>query len=229
MNDNPFQNNIRQPPKEVVDALGKELPKRMKAKPIPDAITDINRLVEIAKQYPEKKIQFLFTFLFLTGQRITEALSVSRRDITREMVGEKEYIIVKSRTLKNRTNKFRNILIPTEGPESRMANAIWNTIKDVDKNALLFGSLGRKYAWRKLSHVTITDARAVDPLNHISIPNYEFKVYPHFLRHCRASFIVEVYNPPLTLLMQMFGWSSPSMPNVYVTQSKASQANIFAK
>lgn len=202
----------------------KELGDRQRKKPIPFPLPTIGYVVSVSRHYSNPQARFLFNWLYLTGQRISEALRVRRADITYEERGDAAYVVVNSITLKNRNQPRRVLPLPHYGAEKPMVQQVYERIEDLDYDERIFRDLNRKSAWYILQKQTVR-IDAIMP-NDNTMKEIEMAIYPHYLRHCRASHLAQYRGYDLYQLMQYFGWSSPNVATVYATlnwQSLAEQ------
>ena len=213
-------------PTEINDkdiaSLVKELNlSRKKPVPVPPSYETV---ITTGREYPNLRVRLLYLWLYLTGQRISEALRVKRRDVTRRQIGALEYWLVDSITLKNRLQPRREISVPMHGIEEEKSRAVYATIEPLDPDELIFEGITRQKAYNYLSTVKL-------PCQVINAKKERFleeiPVYPHLLRHCRATHLVREHNFHLKMLMDFFGWSSPTMANVYTSPSWQSTARGF--
>ena len=197
-----------------------------KKKPFYFPITTIQKVYLIGQEYEENTPRFLFYWLYLTGQRITEALRTKKSDL--EFVNEngKKTIVVNSITLKNRVKPFRIIPIPVYGEEEKMAKYVLKNIYHLKPKEKLF-NFTRMTAWNYLSQVTI-NIPAILP-NNREIINLDLRIYPHYLRHCRATHIAKKPNCTVSHLMQFFGWSRSNVANTYISFNWRDLSKLFEK
>jgi len=197
-----------------------------KKKPFYFPIPTIQRVYLIGQEYRDNTSKFLFYWLYLTGQRITEALRTKRSDL--EIVEEdgRKTIVVNSITLKNRVKPFRIIPIPVYGEEKEMSEFVLKKINKLKLREKLF-DFTRMTAWNYLSQITI-NIPAILP-NRREIVNLDLKIYPHYLRHCRATHIAKKPNCTVSHLMQFFGWSRSNVANTYISFNWKDLSKLFEK
>lgn len=214
---------------EAITLLSKEL--QIKKKPIPFPLETIKDIELIGKNYELENTKFLFYWLYLTGQRITEALKLKRKDVWFSTQEGKDFIVVSSITEKNKIQPRRVIPIPLFGEEKNMAEFVWQKIENLHATSPLFFAknkeMTRTNAWNYLAKQQI-EVPAIDPKTR-EIISYKMKIFPHYLRHCRASHVAMFYNYDIYRLMQFFGWSTPKTATVYATLNWKSLAEHFYK
>jgi len=186
----------------------------MAIKPVPEAL-GIKEIKKVGELYNEPEIRTLFFFLYLTGSRISEALKVRIRDI--EFVKDKglgEIMKVHLFTLKNRRSKFRDVPVLVKDEEKSMVEYILRFIRSQkrDPESFLF-SISRTNAWNKLTHVEIK-VRAAQGTK--VIEDLPLRIHPHYLRHCRATYLSQVYGLPESQLVRYFGWSNSDPAQIYL-------------
>jgi site-specific recombinase XerD len=203
--------------------LSKEM--RLKKKPIPFPIRSIEEVRYVAGLYKKERAKKLFLWLYLSGQRVSEALKLTRFDVSLQTLKGKEYIVVNSMTAKNKAQPRRSIPIPMFGDEKDFSELVWGGIEKKTEDVPLF-NVRRTNVWNLLSKVKLEEHMAIDPKTK-QVIEIDMKIYPHFLRHCRASHLAMFYGYSLYRLMQYFGWSSPGVASVYASMNWESLAKPF--
>jgi integrase len=189
----------------------------MAVKPVPEAL-GVEDIIRIGDSYQESQAKALFYFLYLTGCRITEALNVRAKDVTLETLPEVGDILrVHLLTLKNKLHKVRDIPVVISDKEKPMVDyVVWylgqrqGEIYDPDIKVFTFS---RQNAWNKLASKQIT-MRATHGKE--LIEDYTFKIRPHYLRHCRATHLVNYFGFDDTKLVRYFGWTNSKPAQTYV-------------
>lgn len=208
-------------PKEVEDALRKEMHFPKKPMPQPAAFEVI---AKAARSYSISSDRLLFCWLYLTGQRITEALQTYRRNVSKEEILGKNFLIVDSITLKNRQQARRRIAIPMFGFESELTDFVWRTIEFLKPEARLF-YFTRQQAFNHLSRVQVECEFIKSESKERFVSRHS--INPHYLRHCRADHMAHNHGFDHVRLMQFFGWGSSAMPNTYISTSGRNLAEGF--
>jgi site-specific recombinase XerD len=160
-------------------------------KPVPEVIS-LENIMETWKRYMRPEDRCLYAFLYLTGCRITEALYTRVTDMSLgNENGVGDVFKVNLVNLKNRKVKFRTVPVLNKDPEKYMVEYIYNYISkfNINPEGKLF-ALSRTNAYNRIASQEIT-ARAI--YNKKVIENYTFKVWPHYLRHCRLTHLVQYY------------------------------------
>jgi integrase len=193
-----------------LDEMAKELGLgKKKDVPVPP---HFEKVAAISDLYSRADDRMLYLWLYLTGQRVSEALLVKREHILVREVEGNTYLVVDSTTLKNNDRPRRFIPIPFNGLEKDMVESVWAAVNTLKPEAKLF-TLTRQMARNHLARVAVEN----EFINRKTKERYSAKmsIYPHYLRHCRATHMAEEYDYDLYRLMNFFGWKSPTMPNLY--------------
>lgn len=192
-------------------------------KPIPDVITE-DEIDDFGDHYVQP-YRCIFYLTYLTGGRISEVIEIRKRDIKETKDNGQSILIIKLNTRKNRFSKFRNIPIPY----SPMVEKVKTYISDLERNNedFIFRELarikrGRTKVWEQFSKEIVT-IRAVRGTEYIK--EYEMKMRPHYLRHCRATHLAEKYGFDSLYLMYFMGWTSPAPAKRYAHLNWKSMIN----
>lgn len=205
-------------------------PFKDRKKPIAEPITqeEINNL---GKTLPDQQDKALLYFLYLTGSRINEALQVQCRDLRLVNVklrsGQRvKCIAIDLLTLKRRKGiPRRTIFINPIGLDKEMfkeINFLRSCRKKSDDFLFHFGDVkSQKARYRAYHHIKkITySIRGIQPPDGKMVLMPDFGLYLHYLRHCRATHLSQIYGYNEHELMLYFGWSSPKPGTVYVNLS----------
>lgn len=183
-------------------------------KPIPLPPLTSGPIIAKMNEYKNPTYRHLFAWLYLSGQRISEALNLQRCQVSLDTAWGKDFVKIDSQTLKNPDQLRRIIPVPLYGATKAMAQYAWDAIKDRPPNETIF-PFSRQVARNQL-------AKVVMPCTFLSLSNKErfegnLSIYPHFLRHARATHLFSEYGDFFDLRrhMQFFGWKSPTMSNLY--------------
>jgi len=183
----------------------------MRKKPIPMAIDpkdlfDIVHRINNLNTIHRWSATCLASFLYLTGARITEALNVKFRDIE---IKSDNLILVDLRTLKSKIYTIRKIPISpvkTDKPFFEILK-IYLTEEEFDKEDYVFPFSSRFLVYRIFEKITIENLLQLDPNSRKWIEK-DYKLHPHYFRHCRLSHLVSIFNFSELELMRFAGWSS---------------------
>lgn len=156
-----------------------------------------------------------FKFLYLYGCRTTEALNCQVQDLRRESMEGKDLLVAELLTLKNRKYKRRSLPALMQGVEREMALDILEYVGRAAPEYYLFG-FNRQKAYNHISQQRITVRAIVEEPRREIVTLENFRLYPHFLRHCRASHLVSLHGYNEVDLMRFMGWTDPSLSAVYV-------------
>ena len=188
-------------------------PPRQIVKPIPQAVP-YDVIEATADLYLSPKSKLLYCWLYLTGQRISEALEVKRGDLTLADEDGENYFIVDSITEKNPHQPRRKIPVALNGIESTLANFVWDSVKDL-RPELKIHYFSRQNAFNNLTKVSIPCDFMIESTK--KRYSSRLSINPHYLRHCRATHLVDLYGYEKGRLERFMGWSSDKMANTYVS------------
>lgn len=206
-------------PEQKTNGILKDVTAR---KPVPEVVTR-DTIYSLGEMIHRPIVRALFYFIYLTGARITEALLVSRNDIQSETLSGQPIITIRLRTLKKRRGtKFRVVPIWISPDRNPIEYKMWQSIKPFIQRVAsgfifaLGGSPGR--VRRRVGYYFSKDIRmktkAIYKMKFIE--EYEFGMYPHYLRHCRLTHMALIYGFDALKLMQFAGWSSTSPASIYI-------------
>ena len=187
---------------------------RVAVKPVPEVITKeaILEIIEDPKLKYETKA--LIAILYLTGGRISEVLAVRPMDIVKAADNVITFKLINS---KNRRTKRKVIpIILLNDVERKMMKYIFDfyTAKNTPADARIF-TFTRHNAWRRLQKINEIIVRASDYKNKVEIDDMEFKLHPHYFRHCRATHLANDYNLSAIDIQNAMGWSDTRPLSIY--------------
>jgi integrase len=197
-------------------------------KPVPNGLTWKQTVDSYLKYIPETDPRFTFGYLYLTGQRATEAINTKRSDITLEELEGKEFIKINSKTLKNTKRPYREIAIPLFGQEKIIAENTWKYIESIKNPERLILPVTRRTLVNWLKSVQAENIQAFDfaKREYVTIT---FNMHPHYLRHTRAFHMAQLHNFDLIKMMTYFGWTDSKMPLYYIRNDWLFLAKQIAK
>jgi site-specific recombinase XerD len=176
-----------------------------------------DKIIEIAKTIPslypksypyKERDRALFCFLYLTGARVEEVVmgkkkvGVKKKDLELVKVGRKDFLVVSLYTLKNRKHPIRKVPIPVKR-EGVLTKYVLDYVEKLNSENYLF-PFTKQRAWQIIRF--ILDKYKRESKNKFMNAN-------HFLRHCRLTHLVTIYDFTDQDLVRFAGWSS-SMPAV---------------
>ena len=200
-----------------------------KPKPFPISMDEIYSV----GQTLDKDLRILFYLLYVTAGRVSEVLSLRKRDIWFDNVTRKFYY-VRLKTKKNRKKKWREIPLPFDGryKDSQMIHEIIEYISSsliADDERIFPYSMkndnGRKTIYKKINKIRL-NLDVVYPDGTTDTIN-DFPLYNHYLRHCRLTHMVNVYNMDVIRLMRFAGWSDPKPAEIYVNIDAKDLASVM--
>jgi integrase len=181
-------------------------------RPKPFAIS-IDELYNLGQQLKDQEQQALYYTLYLTAARVSEALQLQKRDVWKGIDKDKEALIFRVITSKTKDSPPRNLPVYLDGIEKEMALAVWSwrdtKLNEDDK---LF-HFSRRRAGNIIATLRI-NVRVIMPDNTYS-ELLDFNLYPHYLRHCRLTYLITEKHYDLHSLMQFAGWKEVNMANTY--------------
>jgi integrase len=198
-------------------------------KPIPMPIS-VEEIYALAANETDLTKSLIFG-LYLTGARISELLGLRSKDfsdygdtavnrqITVTLKTEKKRKGIPLRTLAIRSNH------PTELAMLNHLLAHKATFDQLGKEKLY--EIGRTVAWRNLQKLSFTtDLITFEPKISI-LEDQPQHLYPHFLRHCRATHLVTTYNINPFELQRYMGWTTLAPAIIYVNLDWRNTANLL--
>jgi len=159
-------------------------------------------VVKLADSYDRVELRMLVLLLFDSGFRISEMLSVKKRDITWEDYADNDkcfWVLCNQ----SKTEK-RKVPIPlfTKEVKEFMNSVYVDRLKDDD---LIF---------------TINYYAFLKSLRLKSIEVLKRKISPHCLRHSSATYYSILFGGDMNLICQKFGWTFNSLsPRIYIRRS----------
>jgi len=163
----------------------------------------------------------LYFFLYLTGARINEATDFSKnRLVYKEDRGGYEIYL---KTLKQRSTVpvNRKVVIPINTAlchEKEMSKIVLEYLSSFQEFDHPFKKWGNMSEYLK-RHLEITAEATVRRGNQYSDTIITKKFNPHYLRHCRATHLTDIYNIPNIALCHFFGWKKMDMALRYTQTS----------
>lgn len=203
--------------------IAKEM--NLKKKPIPFPLNDAKEIYELGQKYEDPRGRLLLYWLYLTGHRVTEALTTRRRDVTLQTKEGKNFMVVRTKTLKNRNQPLRFLPIPFDGNEKQIVDYVWSHIDHLSHDFLIFSNISRTNAWNITTKVD-TPVLMINPKTR-NVFERDMPLNPHYMRHCRASHLVMFDNYDIYKLMVFFGWQSATMATIYASLNWQTLAEPF--
>lgn len=140
--------------------------------------------------------------LYATGGRINEVIKLTKNDLRKE----ENFLLISLWTEKNKKHPTRILPIPLD-KEKWLTDPII-TLAEVIPSMRLFNFSDR---WGR------------------EIVHRYFDCHPHFLRHCRLTHLVSLFQADAFRLQLWAGWSSPTPANAYVHLNWQDTKKIFEK
>jgi len=170
-----------------------------------------NTINQIKTPYDQiAKITYIF------GLRITETLQLKPQDLTLENINNQRILTCNTITLKNKTEPIRKIPSWNINTEGKIQDDIINYLENKEMKKPLFPGITRQNTYYHFKQTPITiKAATIKPRKTFEITR---PLFPHYLRHCRASHLVNLRNQDHLKLMYYMGWSDPKLAISYVRQ-----------
>lgn len=195
--------------------------KREKVKPVVWPIP-IDEIQALSKTYPAPYRQ-LFIACYLYGCRIGEALQLQRESLRlgKDSRG-RDVLVADLLTEKNKVQPTRSIPAILDGPnltpfqqvEAQLTQELDEYRHSVEKD--LFPGVSRFQAYTHFSKQKISvKALVTSPVRRF-VEIHNFRVHPHYLRHCRLSHLREQYKYDSGDLVQYAGWTDPRPATTYI-------------
>jgi len=199
---------------------------RKRVKPIPEPITQ-QEVWRLGETLQDEQDRALLYFLYLSGARITEVLQVRCRELEKRKTklpnGKLVWTIkLNLITLKRRSGEFprRTIYVNPMGLDQMMLAVIVNLRKTRNRGDDCLFDYGdvkshkaRWKAYHRLKKVRYAIRGVAIDGKLVELP--EFGIYPHFLRHCRATHLAQDYGFNDRELMRYFGWVKSETAMIY--------------
>jgi integrase len=187
--------------------------KKARIKPLYNPV-GLEVLRDASRQINQPDYQALFNCCYLFGLRITEALGLLPENVSVRDYESNRVFVAEVATLKNRHYPLRYPVAWERGLEGTMANEFIAYANNTDPQEYIFRGLTRQKAHYHFNKARIKmGAITWKPREYTVV---ERGIFPHYLRHCRASHLVNWYNFDELKLMIYMGWSDPKLAAAYV-------------
>jgi len=173
-----------------------------------DEIPGQEELYQIAKEMNHSRNSALFVLTYLTGARISEVLKrVKKKNIKIRKMRGKDYIVIERLyTAKRKKHPLRNQVIPIH-----KEMFLWKIVQDyadtLKPDDILF-PISYQRSWQILSKV-------ISKYKEKSTTN-KFMNACHYLRHCRNTHLVTIYDFNDQDLVKFNAWSDSKPATTYV-------------
>jgi integrase len=178
-------------------------------------IFERNKIIKIAEEMPnltrpryryKSRDRALFCLTYLTGARVGELVKrVRKKDFEFARIQDKDFLVIELYTEKNRRHPIRKIPIPIE-KEERLVSFILEYLDELGDRSKLF-DFTKQRAWQIIGSVL----RKYKRRNRKN----KFMNANHFLRHCRLTHLVTIYDFTDQDLVKFTGWSNSIPATIY--------------
>jgi len=160
------------------------------------------------------KFRVLYYLLYLTGARLNEALKLRRKDIKVHTISGKRVYLIRLITLKNKISPERYVpIIEDSSIVSYMIEEILEYISNINEENKLFRTYDRAVQ-RVFERIKFTTRAREGGTDNI-IDEYTFKLWPHYLRHCRIEHLLNKYNLNDPAMVALMGWTDSRPLRMY--------------
>lgn len=177
-----------------------------------DEVASQGELYSAAKKINDLKVRTLFVFEYLSGGRVGEIIKrCQKKNIEYvKRFGDDWLLIRLPYTEKNKEHPSR--IIPVSVTlEKRFVDLMTPYLDSLNDDDVIF-NISRTTAWRKIRPIVAT-------IKEIGGKKHRHKNANHYLRHCRATHFVELYDCDMYDLIKLFGWSDGRPSETYVNKS----------
>lgn len=174
----------------------------------PEQVPSQNRLYQIAKNIQDPTSRSLFIFEYLTAGRVSELIrSFKKIQISEIKVQDQPFLLLENiKNEKNQKSHVKNIPIPIH-KEMRFYDLAKEHLNTLEDESLLF-PFSRVTAWKKIKAI-------VSKFKEHSKEN-RFMNANHYLRHCRCTHLITIYDYNEQELVRFMGWTDARPAQTYV-------------
>lgn len=176
----------------------------------------IEHLCRLGDTLIDARWKSLFYALYLTGARVSEILDTERKDWYVDNHNGHQVMFVRLITLKRKQKYIRTVPINLEitrtPEETKMAEYVLNYLRPKHPDEKPW-PICRKTAWKYLSVIPFKTRTVIKGQY---IRDHEFKMWPHYLRHCRLTHLAQYYSFDESYLVRFTGWTNSKPAQTYV-------------
>ena len=193
-----------------------------KVKPVADTIK-IREVYEKGSQLKKPEYRIAYYMIYLTGGRVSEVTQLRVRDI--EFVHDRDNRLIAIFSLiteKKKDHPLRKIPVIYDDPnipeQYEYEKKMMRSIRAFIKPMLVEEKIFRIKKYNKLTNyfrrniVLKVDGRFKGKV----VEGLNYKMHPHYLRHCRITHMRELYGFDAIDLKQFAGWTSTKMTDIYL-------------
>lgn len=190
-------------------------------------VIGIDEIYQLAQRTRRLTDKILIYVLFLSCSRISEALKIRKKDIKYSAINGKGVVIFKNLiVLKRRGTVLRSppVIINDDPIKAKMFTELKEYLDLIkDDNGLLFPKATRNAFNMRLKDAVQMHVRAYKANDNKEIEvidDYKTNLYPHYLRHCGVTYLVNKYpNLDALRLTNFVGWCDPRQATHYFKSS----------
>ena len=202
----------------------------VKGKP---SVCSYSKIWDIYSKLPEGRYKTYFILSYCLGGRVSEILNLRKMDFqygVDETYGE--YIQATLLTEKKKgawkANQTRDLRLFFD-LEKTYCEDIWDFVNVFGEDNLIFPQFDRIRAWRQIHKIDFGPIRVVKLIKKKReiVVRDRFFGFPHFLRHCRLTHLLNDFHFTMPALVQFAGWDNYDMAKTYVRSTTAGQGRGY--
>ena len=204
-----------------LDRMEKSFAKKPVADPVP-----ITKILEVGRKMKNPELRAILYVLYLTGARISEVLQLKYGDFmpykkfNKKTGVEEERLEAKLITLKNRHSHSRVIPLSDRRNEEKVMHISIRrylaALPITDTRTKVF-RMNRFKVYDELNKFTV-ETTVYDEASKTN-STVEYRLHPHFIRHCRLTDLANYYHAQEKILVAVAGHSDSRTITRYVKTS----------
>ena len=200
----------------------------VKGKP---SVCSYSKIWDLYSDMPDGKDRMLFITLYCLGGRVSEIINLRKMDFiygVDDNYGEYIQATLLTEKKKSMLNTTRELRLFFE-QEKTYCEDIWNFIGVFGEDNFIFPQTSRRQAWRKIKKIDFGPIRVIKLINKKReiIIREKFPGFPHFLRHCRLTHLLNDFHFSMPALVAYAGWQNYEMAKTYVHTTTKEQGRGF--
>ena len=197
------------------------------------SVCSYQKIWDIYNSMPDGKYKMLYIILYCLGGRVSEVIKLRKMDFEYGVDDQYgEFIQATLLTEKKRgtwqANQTRDLRLFFE-LEKPYCEDIWEFIQVFGSDNFIFPETSRRQAWRKIHKIDFGPIRVIKLINkkRVIVVKDKFPGFPHFLRHCRLTHLLNDFHFSMPSLVQFAGWENYEMAKTYVHTTTKEQGRGF--